>query len=104
MTWPAEQLRGISAATLHESGATPLPPQVHPLDPGWRVCGRAFTVDLAPGHNIWLHRAVYAAQLGPFPSGDATIEYYASASGDSAAMAAPAQAPINVYTLNLMSS
>jgi 4-hydroxy-4-methyl-2-oxoglutarate aldolase len=62
MTWPAERLRGISAATLHESGATPLPPQVHPLDPGWRVCGRAFTVDLAPGHNIWLHRAIYAAQ------------------------------------------
>ena len=62
MTWPTERLGDFSTATLHESGATLLPLQVHPLDPGWRVCGRVFTIDLAPGHNIWLHRAVYAAQ------------------------------------------
>jgi hypothetical protein len=49
-------------------------------------------------------RAVYTAQLGPFQAGDATIEYYAAAPGDSATMAAPPQAPINLYTLNLLSS
>ncbi len=49
-------------------------------------------------------RAVYTAQLGPFQTGDSTIEYYASAPGDSATMAAPPQAPINLYTLNLFSS
>jgi 4-hydroxy-4-methyl-2-oxoglutarate aldolase len=60
----AAALGPYGTATLHESGATPLPPQVRPLDPAWRVCGRAFTVDLAPGHNIWLHRAIYRAEPG----------------------------------------
>lgn len=49
-------------------------------------------------------RAVYAAQLGPFQSGDATIEYYAAASENPATLAAPPHAPINLYTLNLFSS
>ena len=35
MTGPAELLADFSTATLHEAGATPLPPQVRPLDPGW---------------------------------------------------------------------
>jgi 4-hydroxy-4-methyl-2-oxoglutarate aldolase len=56
---------GLSAASLYESGARRmLPISIRPLDPGWRVLGRVFTVDLAPGHNIWIHRAVYAAQPG----------------------------------------
>jgi len=62
MTRLAASLNGYGTATLHESGAAALPPQVRPLDRHWHVCGRAFTVHLAPGHNIWLHRAIYAAE------------------------------------------
>lgn len=64
MTGTELDLHGFGTATLHESGAAPLPPQIRPLDRSWWVCGRVFTVDLAPGHNIWLHRAIYAAQPG----------------------------------------
>ena len=35
---------------------------------------------------------------------DATIEYYAAASGNPRAMSAPPQAPANIYTLNVLSS
>ncbi|GGJ39831.1 RraA family protein [Streptomyces brasiliensis] len=62
MTGVAVDLHPFGTATLHESGAAPLPPQIRPLDRSWWVCGRVFTVDLAPGHNIWLHRAIYAAE------------------------------------------
>jgi hypothetical protein len=48
-------------------------------------------------------RAVYTAQLGPFQAIDATIEYYAAAPGDPATMSAPPQAPVNLYTLNILS-
>jgi 4-hydroxy-4-methyl-2-oxoglutarate aldolase len=54
-----------STATLYESGATNLlPREIRPLDRNWRVAGRAFTVSMAPGHNIWIHDAVYAAAPG----------------------------------------
>ncbi|MEV6900310.1 hypothetical protein [Amycolatopsis sp. NPDC051372] len=64
MTAHATQLGAFGTATLHESGATPLPPQLRPLDREWRICGYAFTVRLTPGNNIWLHRALYAASPG----------------------------------------
>ncbi|NBH07437.1 RraA family protein [Amycolatopsis sp. SID8362] len=64
MTAQATRLGEFGTATLHESGATPLPPQLRPLDPAWRICGYAFTVRLTPGNNIWLHRALYAAAPG----------------------------------------
>jgi 4-hydroxy-4-methyl-2-oxoglutarate aldolase len=55
----------FSAATLFESGAAgPMASQIGPLVASWRVAGPAFTVALPAGHNIWLHRAVYAAQPG----------------------------------------
>ncbi|PBC50006.1 4-hydroxy-4-methyl-2-oxoglutarate aldolase [Rhodococcus sp. ACS1] len=77
MTTLSPALRELGAASLHESGATPLPPRIRPLDPAWRICGRAFTVDLTPGHNIWLHRALYAAQPGDVlvAAADTDIEY-----------------------------
>jgi 4-hydroxy-4-methyl-2-oxoglutarate aldolase len=54
-----------STATLYECGATNLlPREIRPLDRNWRVAGRAFTVCLAAGHNIWIHDAVYAAAAG----------------------------------------
>jgi hypothetical protein len=49
-------------------------------------------------------RAVYAAQLGPFQASDATIEYYAAAPGNPSTMSAPPQAPVNLYTLNILHS
>jgi 4-hydroxy-4-methyl-2-oxoglutarate aldolase len=64
MTTSVERLAEFGAATLHESGAVPLPPQLRPLDPGWRLAGPVFTVELKPGNNIWLHRALYAAAPG----------------------------------------
>lgn len=64
MTSP-DVLAEFSAATLFESGASgPLDGAVRPLDDSWKVAGRAFTVELAPGHNIWVHRAVYRASPG----------------------------------------
>jgi hypothetical protein len=49
-------------------------------------------------------RAVYTAQLGPFQASDATIEYYAAAPGNPSTMSAPPQAPVNLYTLNILHS
>ena len=59
-----EAVSAFSAATLLESGATVVDPGVRPLDSAARLCGRAFTVRLTEGHNIWLHRAVYEASPG----------------------------------------
>jgi 4-hydroxy-4-methyl-2-oxoglutarate aldolase len=65
MTATATTLGRFGAATVHESGARGLlPRQIQPIAPEWQVAGRVFTVELAPGHNIWLHRAVYAAEPG----------------------------------------
>ncbi|WP_103380508.1 RraA family protein [Pseudonocardia dioxanivorans] len=60
----AGKVARFSAATLVESGAIALPPRIRPLETTWRIAGRAFTVDLAGGHNIWLHHAVAAATPG----------------------------------------
>ena len=61
-----EAARGISAATLHEAGGRTgaLPSAIKPVAPGFRVCGPAVTVHAPPGDNLWLHRAIYAAQPG----------------------------------------
>jgi len=47
-------------------------------------------------------RSVYTAQLGPFQASDGAIEYYATAANDSQLLCDPPQAPLNVYTLNIM--
>lgn len=48
-------------------------------------------------------RNVYSVKLGPFTASEGTIEYYAAASGSSQHLSDPPQAPLNVYTLNLLS-
>lgn len=48
-------------------------------------------------------RNVYSAQLGPFSDHYGSIEYYATASGSSQHLSDPPQAPLNLYTLNLLS-
>jgi 4-hydroxy-4-methyl-2-oxoglutarate aldolase len=59
-------LEGIDAATVHEAygrrGA--LPSRIKPVTASMRVCAPAFTVDCPPGDNLWIHRALYAAEAG----------------------------------------
>jgi len=35
---------------------------IHPIDPHFRICGSAFTVECAPGDNLTLHHALHLAQ------------------------------------------
>jgi hypothetical protein len=47
-------------------------------------------------------RNVYTAQLGPFAAEDSAIDYYASIPGKSQTYCDPPQAPLNVYTVNIL--
>jgi len=42
----------------------PVESVVHPVDPSFRVCGPAFTVECVPGDNLTLHHALYLAEPG----------------------------------------
>ncbi|HXZ07970.1 MAG TPA: RraA family protein, partial [Paraburkholderia sp.] len=61
-----EAARNLPAAALHEAGGKigVLPTSIKPVAPGFRVCGPAFTVHSPGGDNLWLHRAIIAAQPG----------------------------------------
>lgn len=56
----------FSAATLHEAydkkGA--LPSIIKPLDDSFSLVGPAVTVELRPGDNLILHKAIYEAKKG----------------------------------------
>jgi 4-hydroxy-4-methyl-2-oxoglutarate aldolase len=56
----------ISASTAHEAAGRigALPSQIRPRHPSFRICASAFPVRCPAGDNLWLHRAVYAAQAG----------------------------------------
>lgn len=56
----------FSAATLHEAAGRigALPAEIKPIHASFRVSGPAYPVRCAPGDNLWLHRAVYAAAPG----------------------------------------
>lgn len=58
--------RALPSATLHEAAAKrgALPAAIKPVAPGFHVCGPAVTVHAPGGDNLWLHRAIYAAQPG----------------------------------------
>ena len=58
--------RLLSAATMHEAAGKTgvLPPVIKPISPSFRLCGTAVTVHAPGGDNLWLHRALYAAQQG----------------------------------------
>jgi 4-hydroxy-4-methyl-2-oxoglutarate aldolase len=66
MRSPASPLDAFDAATVHEAYGRrgSLPSDIKPVAPTFRVSGPAFTVDCPPGDNLWIHRAVYAAQAG----------------------------------------
>lgn len=54
----------IDAATLHEAAGKigALPSAIKPVVPGFKVCGTAVPVQSPGGDNLWLHRAISAAQ------------------------------------------
>jgi 4-hydroxy-4-methyl-2-oxoglutarate aldolase len=52
------------AATLGESGATPLNPRIGPMWKGAAFAGPAFTAACAPGDNLAIHAAVAKAPPG----------------------------------------
>ena len=37
---------------------------IHPIDPQFRICGPALTVECAPGDNLTVHHALHLAQPG----------------------------------------
>ncbi|WP_322045413.1 4-carboxy-4-hydroxy-2-oxoadipate aldolase/oxaloacetate decarboxylase [Paraburkholderia sp. J67] len=61
-----EAARALPSATLHEAAGKrgALPAAIKPVAPGFRICGPAVTVHAPGGDNLWLHRAIYAAQPG----------------------------------------
>jgi 4-hydroxy-4-methyl-2-oxoglutarate aldolase len=66
MTTLLPSLARLDAATVHEADGRrgALPAAIKPIDPSFRVCGPAFTVDCPPGDNLWIHHALYAAAPG----------------------------------------
>jgi 4-hydroxy-4-methyl-2-oxoglutarate aldolase len=61
-----EAARKLPSATLHEAAGKigALPSVIKPVALGFKVFGPAVTVHAPGGDNLWLHRAIYAAQPG----------------------------------------
>lgn len=58
--------RVLPTATLFESNRQQgaLPSAIKPVATGFKLCGRAFTVQSPAQDNLWLHKAIYAAAPG----------------------------------------
>jgi 4-hydroxy-4-methyl-2-oxoglutarate aldolase len=56
----------LPSATLHEAAAKigVMPTAIKPVVRGMRITGPALTLHSPGGDNLWLHRAIYAAQPG----------------------------------------
>jgi 4-hydroxy-4-methyl-2-oxoglutarate aldolase len=56
----------FGTATIHEAAGKigVLPPQIKPMAPSFAISGPAVTVQSPGGDNLWLHRAIVAAQPG----------------------------------------
>ncbi|MET3472289.1 4-hydroxy-4-methyl-2-oxoglutarate aldolase [Novosphingobium sp. 1529] len=56
----------LPAATLHEAAGRigALPPGLKPVAPAFRIAGSVVTVVCPNGDNLWIHRALCAAQPG----------------------------------------
>ncbi|MCL2482733.1 MAG: dimethylmenaquinone methyltransferase [Propionibacteriaceae bacterium] len=56
----------ITSATAHEAAGRigALPSAIKPLSPAMRLTAPAFPVSMPAGDNLWIHRAVYAAEPG----------------------------------------
>jgi 4-hydroxy-4-methyl-2-oxoglutarate aldolase len=59
-----EAAQKLPSATLHEAAGKigALPSAIKPVALGFKVFGPAVTVHAPGGDNLWLHRAIYAAQ------------------------------------------
>ena len=65
-TKDVKKARLFSSSTLHEAAGKigALPSAIRPVFPGAGVCGPAVTVDSPGADNLWIHRAIYAANPG----------------------------------------
>ena len=56
----------LASATVHEAAGRvgALPSAIKPVDASMAICAPAFPVRMPPGDNLWIHRAVYAAEAG----------------------------------------
>jgi len=66
---PAELVtaaREFPTATIHEAAGKTgaLPAAIKPVSATFRLCGPAVTVHSPAADNLWIHRAIYAAQPG----------------------------------------
>ncbi len=61
-----ERAASFGTATLHEAGGKigAFPSAIKPVVPSFALSGPAITVHSPPGDNLWLHRAIVAAQPG----------------------------------------
>jgi 4-hydroxy-4-methyl-2-oxoglutarate aldolase len=61
-----EAAAAFPTATLHETAGKigALPHAIKPVEKSFRVSGPALTVHSPGGDNLWLHRALYAAEPG----------------------------------------
>jgi 4-hydroxy-4-methyl-2-oxoglutarate aldolase len=60
----ASTLLALGAATLGESGGTPMHPRIRAAWPGAALAAPAYAVTCAPGDNLAVHAAVVAAPPG----------------------------------------
>lgn len=59
-----DQLLGLGAATVAESGGRPLHPRIKPAWPGARLAAPVYTATCPPGDNLAIHLAVAEAPAG----------------------------------------
>jgi 4-hydroxy-4-methyl-2-oxoglutarate aldolase len=84
------EYRKLSSATVHEAsgGIGALSANIKPISPDMVVCGPAITVNLRPGDNLMLHKAIYVARPGDVIVADAKGFTEAGAWGEIMAVAA----------------
>ncbi len=82
--------KGLSAATVHEAsgGKGALSSRIKPISPDMKLVGPAVTVELRPGDNLMLHKAIYVAKPGDVIVADAKGYAEAGAWGEIMAVAA----------------
>jgi 4-hydroxy-4-methyl-2-oxoglutarate aldolase len=61
---PTDELLALGAATLGETGGTPLPPEIRAMWTGARAAGPAFVAACGTGDNLALHVAAAEAPAG----------------------------------------
>ena len=82
--------RSLSSATVYEAGGGhgALSSRLKPIDCSMKVCGPAVTVQVRPGDNLMLHKAIYVAHEGDVIVADAQGFTEAGAWGEVMAVAA----------------